>query len=181
MVIALRHASTDWNLMDPEILRGGFDPPLNRPMGIAEAERAAGKLARYAIAEVHTSRFLRDYQTAEIVARRTGARLIVSAEMDPWPIGNLAGQPRKAVWPYMASLIRNPSLRPPGGGSWGDFLMRWAGVVRCSMAWSRQTGRNRVLVVQGSVIRALPTILYGRPPRTDKQERVKTAQMVFLN
>lgn len=181
MVIALRHASTDWNLMEPEILRGGFDPPLNRPIGIAEAERAASKLARYAIAEVHSSRYLRDVETAQIVARRTGARLIVSADMDPYQIGTLAGQPRKAVWPIMAELMRNPLLRPPGGETWAEFLMRWGRVVSASRAWSRETGRNRVLVVQGSVIRALPTLLYGRPVRTDKQERVKTAQMVFLN
>lgn len=181
MLVIMRHAPTAWNFskkIDDEILRGRFDlPPTDA--GREEAKRNAEKLVRFGISEVWSSPYARDAETGVIVARITNARHLILEQMAPWNIGTLAGNKLRKVWPVIRELWRDPSLRPPGGESYGEFLDRWGPIVHRGLSYSRQ-GKNVVEIVQGTVVRSLPIIIEGRPPQLNKWEYVKPAEMIFL-
>lgn len=180
MLVLVRHASTLWNMTKPELMRGRYDLPLT-PRGVEEARKLGDKLCRYPVAEVWASDFQRDYQTGQIIADACKARLIISTAMRPYNIGTVAGLPRKAVWPTLAKLLANPDLRPPNGESYRELLSRWAPVLWSARA-AQSARRWVVLIVQGTILRALPTIFSNgaQTTRTDRMEYVKTGEMVFV-
>ena len=68
-IILWRHGRTDWNVIDR--FQGQADIPLD-DVGSAQALRAAEVLAAYRPSRLYSSDLSRCYQTAEMLAQRTG-------------------------------------------------------------------------------------------------------------
>ncbi len=71
-IIAIRHGETPWNATAR--LQGHQDIPLNE-LGLWQAEQAGRALVDEPVAQIYSSDLQRAYQTAEAVARATGAPL----------------------------------------------------------------------------------------------------------
>jgi 2,3-bisphosphoglycerate-dependent phosphoglycerate mutase len=182
MLVLVRHAPTAWNAskrIDDEVLRGRFDLPITE-LGRHRMVQEAMKLKRYAISEVWSSNFKRDYESGAIIAQICGARHLVNEAMAPYNIGTLAGKTIGQVWPTMQQLFRNWDLRPPSGESIKEFVARWGPIIADGRSQSRQ-GKAIAQIVQGTVIRFIPYFLSGEPPQTHKWDFVKPAEMIFLD
>lgn len=134
------------------------------PEGAAAAEALGRRLAREPVAEVHASPRLRARQTAEAVARATGAPLAVAPALDEVDFGawtglafaELDGRADWGLWNRERS-----SARPPGGESMAEAARRaWAHAA--GLAASRP-GARLALVTHAEVVRALVATCLGLP------------------
>ncbi len=113
----VRHGQTDWN--QEGRYQGQLDLPLNQA-GREEARRQAAILAQRPLAAIYCSDLLRARQTAEMLARASGAPLILDSRLREVALGEWEGQL------FSDNRARNPAeihtrqlhplhSRPPGG------------------------------------------------------------------
>ena len=124
-IFLLRHAETVFNaarIVQPA------DTPLSE-RGLAQAERLADRLEGAGITTVWTSDLARALTTADVLQRRTGARLVVDPDLQERNYGAIRGTPYAAL----RDDIFGPDYVPPEGESWGDFH------ARVDRAWGRIT------------------------------------------
>src|SRR5215211_1661867 len=87
-IIIWRHGRTEWNLVAR--FQGQADIPLDE-VGYAQAARAAEVLATYRPAGLYSSDLSRSYQTAEMLARRTGLDIITDKRLREIHVGSWEG------------------------------------------------------------------------------------------
>jgi broad specificity phosphatase PhoE len=118
-LILVRHGETDWNREGRYM--GQTDQPLN-DKGLAQAEAAAHSLQGTTLAAIYTSDLRRARQTAEAMARTTGATVVVDRRLRELGQGNWEGQLFSHIEQVDAELLARRrtdpmDTRPPGGES----------------------------------------------------------------
>ncbi len=126
LVYIVRHGTTDWNRGG--YIQGHLDTPLNGE-GRTQAEAAARRLASEEATAIYSSDLLRVYETAQIIARHTGLRIIQKPGLREMHFGDWQGlsvDQIKARDPeiYAARRERPFEVPPPGGETWADFYQR---------------------------------------------------------
>ena len=92
--------------------------------GESQARGAARGLVGRGIDCVYCSPLARSKQTADIIADKIKAKVIVRQNLKPLDIGNLAGKKESAVQSYLEFYSKRPTLSFPEGESFGDFYDR---------------------------------------------------------
>jgi broad specificity phosphatase PhoE len=108
-VVLVRHGRTPLNAEGR--LRGHLDPPLD-DIGRVQATAVAAALAYLCPGRVVTSPLLRARQTAEAIAQRANADLIVDERLIDRDYGPWAGQPVAAVTSVWGTLDDAPCVEP---------------------------------------------------------------------
>lgn len=148
----LRHGETDWNARG--LSQGNVDIPLN-PVGVAQAERAAGMLRDRGIRSVVSSPLSRARDTAAMVASPLGLPVAVEADLREVAFGVQEGQPM-ADW--FDDWVEG-RMTPDGAEAFAALRARAVGAVNRALAHPAP-----VLVVgHGALFRALRAEM-GLPP-----------------
>jgi glucosyl-3-phosphoglycerate phosphatase len=104
-IILWRHGRTEWNVVDR--FQGQADIPLD-VVGYAQAVRAADVLAAYRPAALYSSDLSRCYQTATVLAERTGLEIITDKRLREIHVGSwegLLGEEVRAADPALARRL----------------------------------------------------------------------------
>ncbi len=104
-IIIWRHGRTEWNVVDR--FQGQADIPLDA-VGYAQAARAAEVLAAYRPVGLYSSDLSRSYQTAELLAERTGLEIITDKRLQEIHVGSwegLLGEEIRAADPELARRL----------------------------------------------------------------------------
>lgn len=124
-VFLLRHAETVFNaarVVQPP------DTPLSA-RGLAQVGRLADRLDGAGITTIWTSDLPRALATARVLEGRTGARLVIDADLQERNYGAIRGTP----YADLRDDIFGPDYVPPEGESWAEFH------ARVDRAWGRVT------------------------------------------
>ena len=111
-LLLVRHGETDWNR--DRRFQGHADQPLN-DAGREQARALADQLAGERIDFVYTSDLVRARETAEIVAARVGADVVVLSELREIDVGDWEG----LTWPEIEQR------HPEGARSWHEHGQGW--------------------------------------------------------
>ena len=84
-IIIWRHGRTEWNIVNR--FQGQADVPLD-DVGYAQAIRAAEVLASYRPSSLYSSDLSRCYQTAEMLAQRTGLDITTDKRLREIHVGS---------------------------------------------------------------------------------------------
>jgi probable phosphoglycerate mutase len=104
-IILWRHGRTEWNVVDR--FQGQADIPLDA-VGRAQAFAAAEVLAAYRPVGLYSSDLTRCYQTAEVLAERTGLEIITDKRLREINVGSwegLLGAEIRAADPELARRL----------------------------------------------------------------------------
>jgi broad specificity phosphatase PhoE len=104
-VIIWRHGRTEWNVVNR--FQGQADIPLDG-VGQGQAVRAAEVLAAYRPTGLYSSDLSRCYQTAAVLAERTGLEIITDKRLREVHVGSwegLLGEEIKAADPELARRL----------------------------------------------------------------------------
>ena len=133
------------------MVRGWRDDPL-LPQSLNDARKTAKDLKQYAPQWIVSSEFMRDSQTAMVLADELGISDI-SADYDSrtWDVGEYSGQPEDQVNPAILQLYRRPWEPCPGSiESFNEFTDRWLGFLDSKMALaSIESMRPGIIVTHG--------------------------------
>jgi broad specificity phosphatase PhoE len=104
-VIIWRHGRTEWNVVAR--FQGQADVPLDE-VGYAQAARAAEVLAAYRPTSLYSSDLSRSYQTAAVLAERTGLEITTDKRLREIHVGSwegLVGEEVRAANPELARRL----------------------------------------------------------------------------
>ncbi len=150
-IYLIRHGSTELN--EDGRIRGWVNVPLS-DKGHKEVKSLAEKLKNTNIGVIFHSDFDRARDTAEPLAKATGAEMFSTKLLRPWNLGDYTGRSSSQVHPDIVRLAENEPDKPPKGGeSFNDFLRRAKKGVRHALANSGD--RPLALVTHHRVERAL--------------------------
>jgi glucosyl-3-phosphoglycerate phosphatase len=149
-IILWRHGRTEWNIVNR--FQGQADIPLDQ-VGYAQAVRAADVLARYQPSGLYSSDLSRCYQTAEMLAQRTGLEIITDKRLREIHVGSwegLLGDEIKAADPKLARrLVAGEDVRrSPTGESPSEVAERMAEVLH-EIAKTAEDHSTVVVVTHG--------------------------------
>jgi len=166
MAILVRHGST--NLNDPRnpIVRGWEDIGLS-PQGVIEAQLAAHKLRRYNPQYVYHSDFMRDSETAHIIAGCLNLPAEADFDARTWDVGSYSGQPEAMVEPAILQLYKRPWEMPPGSSeSFNDFARRFIDFMEAKLELAAQVAAMRpvIIVTHGRCIALAQAHIEGKVP-----------------
>lgn len=126
------------------------DNPLS-PVGVAQAERLARRLARESVARIVSSDYARAAATARSLESLTGAPLSFEPLLQERSFGDLRGRP----YDKLGFDMFEPDYAPPNGETWPVFHARvdraWARV----QALAEGTDGHLAVVTHGLVCRSL--------------------------
>ena len=122
----IRHGMTALNSEagGDDRIRGWRDVPLTKE-GRAEAEKLAQHLKNSDIDALYHSPLSRAVDTAKLIAKTTGAKLIALDELKPWNVGDYTGESSSKAHPILAKFCCDtPEKAVPGGESFNTFVAR---------------------------------------------------------
>lgn len=129
-IYVIRHGSTELN--EAGRIRGWSNVALSE-LGKREVERLGKQLANSNIGVIFCSDLDRARDTAEAVARTTGAKVYPTELLRPWNLGDYTGRSSSVVHPDIVRLAENePNKATKGGESFNAFKkrafegLRWA-------------------------------------------------------
>lgn len=126
------------------------DNPLS-PMGVAQAERLARRIARESVARIVSSDYARASATARSIESLTGAPLSFEPLLQERSFGDLRGR----SYDELGFDMFEPDYAPPNGETWAMFH------TRVDRAWARvrtlaeATAGHLAVVTHGLVCRSL--------------------------
>lgn len=125
-VYVVRHGVTEWNRVG--CIQGQLDIPLNAS-GRVQATLTAKALASHGATALYSSDLLRAYETAQIIGRQTGLRVIQKPGLREMDFGAWQGLTRAQILErdpeiYAARRERPYDVPPPGGETWRRFYQR---------------------------------------------------------
>jgi glucosyl-3-phosphoglycerate phosphatase len=131
-VIIWRHGRTEWNV--DARFQGQADLPLDG-VGYAQAVQASEVLAAYRPTALYSSDLSRSYQTAAVLAERTGLEIITDKRLREIHVGSwegLLGEEIKAADPDLARRLwaGEEVRRSPTGESPSEVAERMAEALR---------------------------------------------------
>jgi broad specificity phosphatase PhoE len=157
-ILLARHGETDWNVQ--RRVQGHSDRPLNET-GRAQAVALAETLDGAQLDAIYSSDLARAYDTAQVVAERTGLAVTVLPELRERDFGTWEGLTDTEI------LERYPEAR---SGSWGDAETKEEMADRVLAALRRiaaaHPGGCVLVVTHGGPVRSLlvESGLDGRGP-----------------
>jgi glucosyl-3-phosphoglycerate phosphatase len=149
-IILWRHGRTEWNIVNR--FQGQADIPLDQ-VGYAQAGRAADALAGYRPLSLYSSDLSRCYQTAEMLAQRTGLEITTDKRLREIHVGSwegLLGEEIKAADPELARRLwaGEDVRRSPTGESPSEVAERMAEVLT-EIAQAAEDHSTVVVVTHG--------------------------------
>src|SRR5690349_21025 len=146
-IFVARHGETELNAA--RIIQMPTTPLSAR--GRDQAARLAARLAPLGIARILTSDYLRAVETAEAIAARSGAAIVVDPLLRERDFGDIRGTPYN-------DLGRDPfasDYHPPNGETWEMFYDRVASAWELVARVAADTPGNLAVVTHGLVCGAL--------------------------
>jgi probable phosphoglycerate mutase len=170
-LIVVRHGETVWNFEDK--LQGQMDSELT-PLGIAQSQALAERLARCPIASLYSSDLGRARQTAECIAARTGHEIRFESRLRERHLGIFQGR----TWAEVQDLFPEDMARflsnevdylVPEGESYNQSSSR---IVSCLEELARaHAGQQIGIVSHGAVLGAVLRHVLGISPKTPRRFR----------
>jgi broad specificity phosphatase PhoE len=158
-LLLVRHGETDWNV--ERRWQGHADRPLNK-RGRSQARELAERVVLERIDAVYSSDLARALETAQIVARRIGMKVLALRELREVDVGEFSGLTSEEIaelYPAAGARTRRRGYGWEQGESLAEMEARVLGAVR-RIAAAHPVGR--VLVVgHGGTIRALAAVAAG--------------------
>lgn len=151
LILLVRHGSTALNEPTVKLIRGWVDEPLDAK-GQLDIIATAEKLRPYNPQYIFSSDFMRDTQTAQILASRLGVAGVESDfDIRTWDVGLFSGTPESDNNGAIQELYRRSWEVPPGSSeSFDDFARRWLGILDCKMNFATIEGfRPTIIVTHG--------------------------------
>lgn len=168
-IVAVRHGETDWNIQAR--IQGQLDIGLNAH-GRWQATQVGQALASEDPVAVYASDLQRAWDTADQIARHTGARLQVEPGLRERHFGRFQGQTFRDIeqaWPELARQWRQrvPTWEPPEGGE-SLLAVRARVAETLDRLAARHLGELIVLVAHGGVLDALYRLATGQAVDTPR-------------
>lgn len=144
----LRHTEANHNLTEtiasgPE--RGKISKLTER--GIAQAEALGKTLKKKKISVIYASPYFRTQQTAKIISKLTGAKIITDERLGEINTGIFNGRPIQEHKKFFANPLEEFYKRPPGGENLNDVKKRMFVFLRDIN--SRHRGDNIAIISHG--------------------------------
>ncbi len=153
-LVLWRHGRTEWNRVGRA--QGHAEVPLD-PVGVAQAERAAAKLAAYRPQFVWSSDLLRARQTADRLVALTGGELVLDKRLREYDVGARQGMTfdefREASPELHAAYMAGEDVRIPGAEVTSEVCERMVSVLD-DAAVAVSPGETGVLVGHGAALRS---------------------------
>lgn len=177
-----RHGETEWNVHSR--IQGQTDTALNET-GIRQARELAERLKkeRLAIGRIYTSRQLRAYETAQIVAELLGLNVIVKDGLEEINLGKWEGY----TWKQVRELFHEEYEEwhenrryqvPPGGESYQQLLERLIPVLHSII---KEEQEDVLVVTHSAVIMTLLSYIYEKPfEDMVKNFKTKNTEIVMI-
>lgn len=109
-------------------IHGHLDPPLTTA-GQLTAKKQAQQLKTKGIEKIYSSPRARAKQTAEALAKVTGAPVEVREELIPWRLGSMSGAKTNSIRPLIEFFSSRPNRAIPGGEAKAEVLKRYTKFV----------------------------------------------------
>ena len=154
-LLLVRHGETDWNR--DRRFQGYADPGLN-DIGREQAWALADELASERVDAIYTSDLSRARETAEIIAERVGAPVVLDRKLREIDVGEWQG----LTWPEVEARY------PDGVRNWPELGAR---VVAALRRISAVHPGGRVLIVgHGGTVRSIRALVEGRTVAQSRRE-----------
>lgn len=164
LVILMRHGKTSGNNPSNPQVRGWKDSELT-PEGRMDVQLTAQKLRKYNPQWIVSSDFMRDTETAQIIATQLNITNVETRwNCRTWDTGDFSGQPESEVNSQIQEIYKHPWEAAPGGSeSMNDFMERWQGFLdsQLDLAGNVEAMRPGILVTHGRNIAATDAYLNG--------------------
>ncbi len=159
-IYLIRHGETSGNrnrvVQVPET-------PLSE-VGLAQAERLAGRLSGEGLTRILASDLARASMTAEALARRTGLEI----EYDPVFQERNYGEIRGTAYADLGLNPHAPAYVPPGGESWGDFHARVDRAFERILGAASTTAGHIAVVTHGLVCHSIANRFLSLPAHVSR-------------
>ena len=154
-VIAVRHGLTEANAAG--VLQGHHDSRLD-PLGVAQAECLARRLAGEVFDAIYCSDLSRAFDTAMIVSGRCGVKAEPVTALREWHLGlmeNLSYDEARKLYPEAMEAFKYDAadIAIPDGESKREFYVRIASFM--DEVADRHVGRRILLVTHGGALQAM--------------------------
>lgn len=165
-LVLVRHGETEWNREGRWM--GQTDVPLN-DKGLAQAEAAAQSLRGQPLEAIYSSDLLRARQTAEALARATGAAIVLDRRLREVAQGEWEGQLTTWIQEAHGDLLTRRRIEPldaaaPGGESVRQVQRRLFPLLD---EIARRHPHGRVAIVSHGALLAIAKVhLLGLPLET---------------
>lgn len=149
----VRHGESDWNRLG--LAQGQAAAPVLTPVGTAQCERAARRLAGRPISALLSSDLQRARQSATIIAGALSVPVIVEPALRERALGLAEGRPAVELGlssGVRAGRVEDPDVAPEGGESVSQLYER---VTRFFGSLVVAADADTVVVTHGGVIRVL--------------------------
>lgn len=120
-IIIIRHGETEEN--EENRSRGWNTSKLDKK-GIKQAGLLGDKFKNKGIKLIVSSDLPRAVETAGIIAKKTGSKVVDNPGLRTWNIGRLTGKKTDKIEGMLIMYKHNPSKKVPGGESYGQFKSR---------------------------------------------------------
>ena len=105
-------------------IHGHLDPPLTLAVK-QTAKKQAKQLKNKSIEKIYSSPRARARETAEALAKETGAPIEVRDELIPWKLGSMSGAKTNSIKPLIDFFSSRPNRAIPGGEAKSAVLDRY--------------------------------------------------------
>ena len=126
-VFLITHPETDLDKQGR--VHGRLDPPLSYS-GRIRAKQIAESLKSKDVVRIHSSPRARAKETAELIAKATGAPISYHKDLEPWDLGSMSGVKTKSMQPLLEFFSSRPYKAVPGGESKSAVLARYKSFMR---------------------------------------------------
>jgi len=172
-IYLIRHGETDSNaariVQTPDV-------PLST-RGLAQAGRAADRLAKLGVGAILSSDLRRAVMTADRLHASTGAPTTFDAGLQERNYGDIRGQ----AYATLGVNILAPDYEPPGGERWADFHQRVDAVWQRIIAAAAATDGNLAVVTHGLVCYSLALRQLRLPSGMDASMRWDNASVTVID
>jgi broad specificity phosphatase PhoE len=148
---------------------------------LQEAAETAERLAGYPVEAIYSSDLRRARQTAEVLRRRTHARVTATKELRPWNLGVFAGQRVLDILPFLNQLNQHPDLSAPSGESFYQFYGRYSRRLTELMNLALRSSQCIVAVTHVRNLLASQTVIeQGDPDRVPVRGGPPTGTLIVV-
>lgn len=167
IAVLIRHAPTSGNNPTKTEVRGWKDDEI-APESHLDAQITAAKLRPYGIKYLVSSDFMRDQQTAQIIAEALNiSNIDVDYDARTWDTGDFSGKAEEEVNPAIMEIMQRPWMSAPGGSeSFDDFARRWTRFLESKLYLAANVDQFRPvgIVTHGRNLAYTQSYIEGVPP-----------------